>query len=134
MNNSTNTDEKAVLQSEILARLDERTKSMQDNMKNLHDSISNFKVDMKIMNDSMSKRIQDTSDNINDKIEIIEKKFEAKIEAEIKKSDIKIESLTKDYVRNERFAPIEKVVYGIIGMILITFAMGLIYLVIPKPG
>ncbi len=128
-----NQDEKNV-QSEILARLDERTKSMQDNIKTVHDALSTFRLDMKNMNDSMNKRIQDTSDNINDKLEIVEKKFEAKMEAEIKKSDLKYESMTREFVRNDRFAPIEKVVYGIIGMILITFAMGLIYLVIPKPG
>lgn len=128
-----NSDEKNV-QSEILARLDERTKSMQDNIKTVHDALSTFRIDMKSMNDTMNKRIQDTSDNINVKLEIVEKKIEARLDAEIKKSDLKYESMTKEFIRNDRFAPIEKVVYGIIGMILISFAMGLIYLVMPKPG
>ena len=132
-------------QSEILARLDERTKSMQDNIKLINDSMSSVKTDMKNMNDVISKKIQDTSDNVNMKIDIMEKRFESKLENEIKKTEIKfenelkkaelrVESLAKEFVKVERIDPIEKIVYGLVALVLTAFATGLIAIIFNQSG
>lgn len=98
--------------NEILARLDERTKSINDNMKSLQESISIFKHELKTMNDSLTGKIEKVEDDLSIKIEKLENKIES------------------GYVKTEKFNPIERIVYGIIGLILVAVCTGLMSLVI----
>jgi len=98
--------------NEILARLDERSKSINDNMKSLQENIISFKHELKTMNDSLTKKIEKVEDDLSLKIEKLENKIEAQ------------------YVKGEKFNPIERIVYGIVGLILIAVCTGLMSLVI----
>ena len=98
--------------NEVLARLDERSKSINDNMKSLQENIISFKHELKTMNESLSKKIEKVEDDLNVRIE----KLETKIEG--------------NYVKAEKFNPIERIVYGIVGVILIAVCTGLMSLVL----
>lgn len=98
--------------NEILARMDERSKSINDNIKSLQENIISFKHELKTMNESLTKKIEKVEDDLSVKIEKLENKIET------------------SYVKNEKFNPIERIVYGIVGLILIAVSTGLMSLVI----
>lgn len=98
--------------NEVLARLDERSKSINDNMKSLQENVISFKVELKNQHDALTKRIERVEDDVETKIEKLERKFDS------------------SFVKNEKFNPIERIVYGIIGLILVAVCTGLLSFVI----
>ncbi|MBY0540277.1 MAG: hypothetical protein K2P52_02540 [Campylobacterales bacterium] len=101
--------------NEILARLDERSKAINDSMKSLQENIISFKHDLKTQNDTLVKKIEKSEDDFNARLE----KLESKIEL--------------NYVKQEKFNPIERIVYGIIGLILVAVCTGLLsYVIVGK--
>lgn len=101
-NNNNNQDR------ELLGRLDERTKAIQA-------SIEKMNFDIRLQIDHLSKKIDDSEDRLERKIENIEK------------------DLLDNYVNQQQFSPIQKIVYGVVGLILLTVAGSVLALVLAQP-
>lgn len=94
--------------AELLARLDERTKAIQNDMQEL-------KKDLKTIDDIYTNRLTE-----------FEKKIEEKVEKHFEKSAVK-------YVTKDSFDPVKKIVYGLVGLILTAVAGAIISLAVIKP-
>lgn len=88
---------------ELLARLDERTKSIQTD-------ILNIRVDLK----------EKTT------------KLEALIDEGKESYESLIENLESNYVRKETFSPVQRLVYGVVGLILSGVIVALLGLFVVK--
>lgn len=107
------TDEKYT-ESPILGRLDERTIAIQESLKS-------FRAELTSLRDE----IQKTNENISSKFISLQSDIDIKIEA------LRIEIADK-YISKERFTPVEKIVYSVVGLILTAVVVGLLSLVIIK--
>lgn len=94
--------------SELLARVDERTIAIQL-------SIEKLNHDVRMTNDNLSKRIDDVESRLNTKINEVESKIESA------------------YVKTNDFAPVQKLVYGIVTLILIAVVMAIVTSVLKTP-
>jgi chemotaxis regulatin CheY-phosphate phosphatase CheZ len=94
--------------ADLLGRLDERTKAIQA-------SIDKLNFDIRLQIDNLSKKIDDSEDRTNRKIDEIKKDIE------------------ENYVKVEQFSPIQKIVYGVVALILITVAGSILALVLAQP-
>lgn len=101
-------------QSNLLARLDERTKAIQDSLNTIRD-------DFKTQSEITLKKIDD-----------IEIKLENKIQSVKVEMADRIEVHEKTFVTQEQFKPVQKIVYGIVGLILFSFGTALVTLVFSK--
>lgn len=88
---------------DLLARLDERTKAIQS-------EISHLRTEVK------------------EKVE----RIESSITTMKREVDDVLETVEKDYVRKETFVPIQKIVYGVVGLILTAVFAAIIGMVIIK--
>lgn len=93
---------------EMLARVDERTRTILEDFKEMRNDLKNHIV--------FSEKTIKEQDS---KIDILKRE-----------TSLKFETIKKDfdstYVRKENFSPIQKIVYGFIGLILIAFAGAII--------
>jgi len=87
----------------LLSRLDERTKSIQT-------EIINVKTDIKEKTDKLEEMIKANKDDLVDWVD----------------------TLDKNYVRKETFTPVQKIVYGLVGLVLSGVALAVISLVVVK--
>ena len=94
---------------DLLSRLDERTKSIQSNIERLS-------TDLRAHNDTMTAKILHVEGRLEKRIDELE-------------SD-----LSGDYVKKDQFHPIQKLVYGVVAIILTSVTVGLVTIVINKPG
>lgn len=92
----------------LLARLDERTKSIQTGLEKIN-------ADIRSNNETTTKKIENLELAISRRMENIER--------EIK----------EEYVKKEQFTPIQKIVYGVVAIILSTVLGSLVALVVYKP-
>lgn len=76
--------------NELLARVDERTRSIQT-------ELANFRTDLKSHSAYTLEKIEETEKRFNDKIDKIE----------------------NGYVTKDQFVPVQKIVFGLTGLILI---------------
>ena len=93
---------------ELLGRLDERTKAIQS-------SIDKMNFDVRLQMDSISKKIDDLENRTNRRIETVEK------------------DLQENYISRQEFNPIQKIVYGVVGLILVAVAGAVLALVMAQP-
>ena len=91
---------------ELLARLDERTKSIQQDMNMIRTEIGGIKH-------------REVVNTRHDEIQESYDKFKKAIDA--------------DFVRKESFIPVQRVVYGVVSLILTVVFTGLMGVVILKP-
>jgi len=96
-------------ENDFLGRLDERTKSIQ------------------LILERLESDLRSSSDNINKKIDFSEQRMTKKIDE--LEADLK-----ENYVRKDHFTPIQKIVYGLVGLTLTSVAGALIATVVNKPG
>jgi len=97
---------------EMLARVDERTRTILEDFKEMRNDLKNHIV-------FSDRRFDKTIEEQDSKIDILKRE-----------TSLKFETIKKDfdstYVRKENFTPIQKIVYGFIGLILIAFAGAII--------
>jgi ribosome recycling factor len=107
---------------ELLARLDERTKSIQQDMVMIRTEITSVKSDIKEKISKLEEDVLENREVVNirhDEIQESYDKFKKAIDA--------------DFVRKESFIPVQRVVYGIVSLILTVVFTGLMGVVILKP-
>ncbi len=109
----------------LLARVDERTKSIQSNMENI-------RQDVKIHNDILNAKFDDQSEKV-DKLHQgqheIRADFGKSLDARLK--EIR-EEFEKIYVKKESFSPVQKIVFGLVGLVLTVVFTALFGIVIIK--
>lgn len=88
---------------ELLARLDERTKAIQSD-------ILTIRLDLK----EKTLKLEEMIDSSKDEYESV------------------IDSLEKNYVRKETFSPVQRLVYGVVGLILSGVVVALLGLFVVK--
>ncbi len=93
---------------ELLGRLDERTKAIQS-------SIEKLNFDIRLQMDQLSKKLDDSEIRLEKKIENIER------------------DLVDNYVNKQQFNPIQRIVYGVVGLILVVVAGSVLALVLAQP-
>lgn len=101
---------------ELLARVDERTRSIQDD-------IINFRNELKNSFQSLSERIKDT-----------EIRQSIRHEENRKEIDSLNELIDKDYIKKTEFEPIKKIVYGFVGFLLLSLGGMFIALLTKQPS
>lgn len=111
------------LARETLARVDERTRSIQNEVIHLRDD---FKLALKTLadtikdneakNSSLYRDMEENYKDLDNKVESMQKEFYSELE--------------KNYVRRDVFEPIKKVVYGLISVVLIGVVTALLSLVV----
>lgn len=99
---------------DLLARLDERMKSIQENI-----------IDIR-------QELKSQNTQFNNKMDALEFRIEKKIESVRNELHSISEDIEDEYVTKEQFQPVQRVVYGIVGLILLSFAGVLVELVIKK--
>lgn len=92
---------------ELLARLDERTKST-------YELVQNLTTDVKEMRQEFNGRITKLEDDTKERLQSFEDKF------------------TANYVTKAEFNPVRSIVFGAAGFILISVLSALVYLVLSK--
>lgn len=96
------------INNDLLGRLDERSKSIQLILEKLEN-------DLRVNNDTIHKKIDITEIRLSKRIDDIETDIE------------------KNFVRKDQFTPIQKIVYGLVGLTLTTVLGALIATVVYKP-
>ncbi|QIG66041.1 hypothetical protein phiOC_p399 [Ochrobactrum phage vB_OspM_OC] len=104
----------------LLARLDERTQAIQTTLGGLANEI-------KTNNEALAKKLETTEAKLSVRINELEKRLNDRIEA----NEAEVE---KNYVSKESFIPIQKIVYGGVGLILVTVFGSLIALAMKAGG
>lgn len=95
---------------DLLSRLDERTKSIYDN-------VEGVRADIKTQNMEINTKISGVERNLENKINTLEQHME------------------NNYVSKETFSPVKMVVYGLVGLLLAAVFTALFSSLIPKqPG
>lgn len=102
----------------LLARLDERTHSIQTILGTLSNEI-------KTSNEALAKRVESVETKLSIRVNELEKTLNARI-------DNSNAELDANFVKKEAFNPIKNIVYGAVGMILTSVFAALIALVIIK--
>jgi len=92
----------------LLARLDERTKAIQDSLNTIRD-------DFKTQSDLTLKKIDEIEDKLESRIK----------DVKIEMSD-KFDAHEKAFVTHEQFKPVQRIIYSMIGLILTGFGTVLI--------
>jgi len=103
------------LTKELLARVDERTKSIQSD-------IGKFRDDLKNSFFALSEKIKDNENRQTEKYEENKEDIE-----EVKKL------IDTHYIKKTEFDPIRKIVYGFVGFLLLSMG-GMFIAVIARPG
>lgn len=96
------------LSSDLLARLDERTIAIQAELINL-------RADMRARDEFMTKKIDSVEKELTDRLDKFEKDVDLK------------------YVKKDSFTPIQKMIYGVVGLIIMTFIGALLSGVVSAP-
>jgi ribosome recycling factor len=96
------------------ARIDERTKAIQEELRN-------FRLDVK-----------NSIANLLERIKEVEVRDNIRQDAQTKLHDDLSEHLDKNYVKKETFSPIQHLVYGFVGLIITSVLAALISLVLVK--
>ncbi len=109
----------------LLARLDERTQSIQTNMKDIRNDVKTFSDGINLKLDEQQEKI-DTL-----------RKHNADSERQIRHDfDTEIKSIKKDfesnYVKKESYMPVQRIVYGLVGLVLTIVCTALFGLVVTK--
>jgi hypothetical protein len=115
LRNSTMPDESQQLSKELLFRLDERTKNIQDALTKNGEELKNSFI-------ALSDKIRDTERRQDQKSDDNKKAV-----AEI------IEMLEANYTKKTEFDPIRKIVYGFVGFLLLSMG-GMFIAVLNKPN
>lgn len=108
-------------QEAVLARLDERTKSITDSLKSIQESFSSLQNDMKDQNDINNKKFNHLEFTVEKKLRENEERIEKKLD-----------KFDEIYLKKDKFTPVERLVYGITGIILTGSVLALLSLVL-KP-
>ena len=109
--------------SEILGRLDERTLAIQESLRIFREEISALRSDQMRQYAELSSEIQKSNSSISSKFDSFQEDFDDKIKS------LKAE-IEEKYVSIDRYSPVEKLVYGIVGIALTAIVTGLLALVI----
>lgn len=99
----------------VLARLDERTLSI------LND-LTKLRLDLRDTVDTISDRVKDVESRVNMKAQEIEDRL-----------DTLTDHVEKNYVKKTEFSPIKLIVYGFVGLVLTAFVGVLITQVFKEP-
>jgi hypothetical protein len=91
----------------LLARLDERTLSMQTD-------ISSMRVELRTIQDGVVVKLQELEKRVEDKLGELEAR------------------LDEAYVKNESFSPVQKLVYGFVGVVVLAVMGALVSSVLTK--
>lgn len=110
---------------ELLARLDERTMSIQHDLNNIRTDISGIKVELKEKTVQLEEAIRKNRDTLDESLD--------DNRAEIQKIyDAFKLTIDKDFVRKESFLPVQKIVYGLVGLVMSAIVVALLGIVIIK--
>lgn len=100
----------------LLARLDERTQAIQS-------SLTTLSSEIKTNNEALAKKIETTEAKLSVRINDLEKRLSDRI--------TNVEGdVDANFVSKETFTPVQKIVYGGVGLILVSVFGGLIALVV----
>lgn len=104
-----------LMQSGLDVTLDNIDKHLESIDKKLNDTPTRERVD------TLERELRDAQHDMDQKIERLSKE-----------RDAEIEQLRQEKASQEAFETVRKIVYGFVGIILIAFASGLVYLVFNK--
>jgi Skp family chaperone for outer membrane proteins len=90
----------------LLARLDERTASIQN-------EVGLMRSDIKMTVDNFNRQLESQSDRTDSKFRDFEIEFEKKVH------DIE-QDLQDNYIKKDQFSPIQRIVYGAVAAIVLT--------------
>lgn len=109
----------------LLARVDERTQAIQSNM-------GDIRKDVKAFSDGINAKLDDQQEKIEAlRKNTIDSEKQLRFDFEEKLSNVKKDFET-NYVKKESYIPVQRIVYGLVGLVLTIVFTALFGLVVTK--